>query len=144
MSTTEIEDIPTQTPVEHLTEVLRREDTSQWEKVDAVKSAVDDAAAGGGVSGLQEVIDAPQYHADEISLAWQKSVEGILDTGRKLIAAKAELGHGRFLRIFADHEQPVERPVPFGRRTAQQLAAVAGDPRLANANHGSYLPPSCR
>ena len=41
MSTTDIEDIPTQTPVEHLAEVLRREDTSQWEKVDAVKEAVD-------------------------------------------------------------------------------------------------------
>ena len=46
MSTTNIEDIPTQTPVEHLAELLRREDTSQWEKVDAVKEAVDGEAAG--------------------------------------------------------------------------------------------------
>ncbi len=42
--TNTIEDIPTQTPVEHLAEVLRREDASQWEKVDAVKEAVDEVA----------------------------------------------------------------------------------------------------
>lgn len=61
MSTTDIEDIPTQTPVEHLAEVLRREDTSQWEKVDAVKEAVDGYGEGaaaaapltGGDSGVR-------------------------------------------------------------------------------------------
>lgn len=44
MSATELEDIPTQTPVEHLAELLRRQDASQWEKVDAVKEAVDEEA----------------------------------------------------------------------------------------------------
>lgn len=64
MSTTEIEGIPTQTPVEHLAEVLRREDTSQWEKVDAVKAAVDEQGGdaspplAGGDSGVNTGLHA--------------------------------------------------------------------------------------
>jgi hypothetical protein len=39
-----LEQIPTMTPVEHLAEVLRREDSTEWEKCDAVAEAVDDQA----------------------------------------------------------------------------------------------------
>ncbi|MDW9600189.1 DUF3102 domain-containing protein [Sinorhizobium meliloti] len=69
-----------------------------------------------------------------ITDAWQSTVRGIFETGRLLIAAKAELKHGEWLAV-------VEQ-LPFSARTAQRLMAIADDPRLANAAHASLLPPS--
>jgi hypothetical protein len=35
----------------------------------------------------------------------------------------------------------IENELPFGKRTAQMLMAVANDPRLTTAKHASRLPP---
>jgi hypothetical protein len=75
--------------------------------------------------------------AARIKAAWQKSVDGIFETGRLLIAAKAKLPHGQF-------EAMVRNELPFGERTAQCLMAIAKDARLRRAHHGSLLPPSWR
>jgi len=66
--------------------------------------------------------------ANEIKSAWQKSVDGIFETGRLLIDAKAALPHGKF-------EKMVRSELPFRERTAQMLMAIAADTRLAKANH---------
>ena len=89
-----------------------------------------------------EVVSAEQFHADEISVAWQKSVAGILETCEKVIAAKAELDHGQFLRMFSDHDNPIERPVPFGERTGRMLASIGSNELLTNRKFTSALPPS--
>jgi hypothetical protein len=76
--------------------------------------------------------------ADRICTQLGKSVEAIIDVGRLLIAAKADLPHGEWGRLFD------ERLVPFSQETARQLMTVASHPLLSNSNHGGNLPPSWR
>lgn len=76
--------------------------------------------------------------ADRICTQLGKSVESIIDVGRLLVKAKADLVHGEWLRMF---DQGL---VPFGARSAQRLMVIAEHPQLSNATHGSYLPPSWR
>ena len=70
----------------------------------------------------------------EITASWQKAVSSILETGRLLIQAKAELPHGKFGTM-------IEEKLPFGARTAQMLMVIAGHPVLSNAKCISHLPP---
>lgn len=83
------------------------------------------------------VLHSRAYWAERIGAAWRSSVEGILQTGRELIEAKAELPHGEF-------EAMVATELPFGSRTARRLMTVARDPRISERTHGSVLPPSWR
>jgi hypothetical protein len=82
------------------------------------------------------------YWAPRINAEWRKSVEGILNVGRELIAAKQACEHGEFLRLFKGHENAVSDPVPFGIRWADMLMAVALNPVLADWKHASNLPQS--
>jgi Protein of unknown function (DUF3102) len=75
--------------------------------------------------------------AELISAAWQKGVASIIETGSRLIEAKAEIDHGEFLAM-------IQLKLPFGRRTAHRLMTIAADSVLANGTHGSHLPPSWR
>jgi len=75
-----------------------------------------------------------QYWASQISATWQKATETIIETGRLLIEAKAELDHGEFQKM----------NLPFGPRMAEMLMKVARHPVLSNPNHGSHLPASGR
>lgn len=77
----------------------------------------------------------PAWHAAQICEAWQSSVVAIIETGRLISEAKAQLEHGDFISM-------VERQLPFNIRTAQRLMAIANDPRLSDATHASHLPPS--
>lgn len=77
----------------------------------------------------------------QIREAWQKSVGGIIDTGRLLNEAKKEVGHGSWLWMFSGTNSD---RVPFVPRTAQVIMAVAAHPLLSNTSHGSYLPASYR
>jgi hypothetical protein len=85
-----------------------------------------------------------EYWAPRISAEWRKSVEGILNVGHRLIAAKKACEHGEFLRLFKGSENVVSEPVPFGERSAEMLMAVAAHPVVGNPNHGSDLPASWR
>jgi hypothetical protein len=75
-------------------------------------------------------------YATKIAAAWQKTTEAIIETGRLLNEAKAEVEHGDWLKLV--------EALPFGARTAQMLMAIAANPVLSNPNHGSHLPPSWR
>ena len=72
--------------------------------------------------------------AEKIAKAWQSLLNGIVETGRQLLAAKGKGGlpHGDFTAM-------IESDLPFGPRTAQMLMAVAADQRLTNAKHVSFL-----
>lgn len=83
-----------------------------------------------------------EYWAPRINAEWRKSVEGILNVGRELIAAKKACEHGEFLRLFKGHEHAVSEPVPFCRESAFKLIAVAEHKVLANVAHVQHLPQS--
>ena len=83
-----------------------------------------------------------EYWAPRINAEWRKSVEGILNVGRQLIAAKKSCEHGEFLRLFKGHENAVSEPVPFGERSAEMLMAVASNTVISNPKHASNLPQS--
>src|SRR5262249_58660743 len=91
----------------------------------------------------QERVDAAMsrtsdtYWAAQISASWQKCVTSIIETGKLLIEAKGQLGHGRL-------EAMSKTKLPFSPRTAQMLMCIAEHPVISNANHGSHLPPSWR
>jgi N6-adenosine-specific RNA methylase IME4 len=83
------------------------------------------------------VFESRRDWAERIAAAWRQSLQGIIETGRLLIEAKATLDHGDWLPL-------IERDLPFGPRYAQMLMKVAADSRITNTNHGSLLPPSPR
>jgi len=83
-----------------------------------------------------------EYWAPRINAEWRKSVEGILNVGRQLIAAKESCEHGEFLRLFKGHENAVSDPVPFGEDAAQQLMKVASNPVISNTEFVRHLPQS--
>ena len=74
--------------------------------------------------------------ADRIRTQLGKSVESILEVGRLLIKAKADLPHGEWGRMFEDGL------VPFSQQTANKLMTIAEHPLLSNHAHGRDLPPS--
>jgi hypothetical protein len=74
-------------------------------------------------------------YAAKIKASWQKAVESILETGRVLMEAKAELPHGEFGKMIKDK-------LPFGVRTAEMLMNIAEHAVLSNAKFVSHLPPS--
>jgi hypothetical protein len=78
---------------------------------------------------------AMKGHAKKINAAIQKSVDGVLDTGRCLTAAKGRLQHGDFTDL-------VKHLTPLSVSTAQRLMKVSDSPLLANPAHVQHLPSS--
>ena len=72
------------------------------------------------------------YYVDEISHSLNAAVPSAFSIGELLIAAKRDLPHGDFLKM-------VNRELPFGPRTAQNLMRIASDRRLRSI--ASLLPP---
>ncbi len=73
------------------------------------------------------------YWIERIGAAWRAGFESVIETGRALIEAKAQLAHGEFIDV-------VERELPFKRHTAIRLMAIAKDERLSNDTHVHHLP----
>lgn len=76
----------------------------------------------------------PEQAAEHVRESWQNAVEGIIETGQRLIEAKARVGHGGWL--------PTVERLPFSERTAQILMQVARHPDLPNPQHVAHLPAS--
>jgi hypothetical protein len=76
----------------------------------------------------------PEKAADYIAEAWQAAVESIVETGRRLIEVKRQVGHGSWL--------PTVDRLPFTEATARKLMAIAQHPDLSNRSHGNDLPAS--
>ena len=99
-------------------------------KVDAMRATREASVARSKLSDRET-------YAQAIRRAVSSTVESIIETGRLLINAKAELAHGEFGAMVADD-------LPFAKRTAQMYMAIANDARLTKTNHGSLLPASWR
>lgn len=73
------------------------------------------------------------YWADKVRSGMQRSLQAIIEAGKDLMAAKAELDHGDWL--------PMLEIAGINSRTAQELMAVAEHPVLGDARTSS-LPSS--
>jgi Protein of unknown function (DUF3102) len=82
----------------------------------------------------------PQQWATRINRHAVTLVEGIVATGRDLIAAKKQLGHGGWGQMFKGHPKAVAEPVRFSQDTAERFMAIARDPILANSANLRNLP----
>src|SRR5262249_14994985 len=69
-----------------------------------------------------------------IAASWQKCVEGVVETGKLLTEAKANLEPGQF-------ESMVRLKLPSSPRTARMLMYLAENPAIANRKHVAVLPP---
>lgn len=67
--------------------------------------------------------------------AWGKAVQGIIETGQRLIEKKAEKGHGWWLTF-------VEHHLPFSERTTQMLMGIGRHSAISNPQHVADLPAS--
>lgn len=76
-----------------------------------------------------------QQWAEIICSDWRQSIDSIIQTGRDLAEAKAELPHGEFERMVSDD-------LPFTTNTARCLMAVAKHPSISNQTSSFVLPPS--
>jgi hypothetical protein len=77
-------------------------------------------------------------HAVRINEAWQKTVDGIVETGLRIHDARTgqhALPHGTFQEMVRDD-------LHFTPRTAQRLMAIASNEVLSNTTHVSHLPAS--
>jgi hypothetical protein len=74
-----------------------------------------------------------RYWADRIGGHLRNAAEHVIEAGRDLIDAKAELGHGKFERMVVEH-------LRCSLRTAEMLMKIARDPVLSNPKHASLLP----
>jgi hypothetical protein len=81
------------------------------------------------------VLATRAQHVGLITDCWRKTVEGIFATGRALIAAKADLPHGEFLKM-------IDNDLPFGGSMAEKLMAIARNQVLSNPEHIPSLPAS--
>lgn len=79
---------------------------------------------------MNELVAIAQY-AERINAAWRQSVEGVIEVGRLLAQAKADLAAKSYAGM-------IEADLPFTARTAQRLIAIAQDERLTT--HVSHLP----
>ncbi|MEO5341078.1 MAG: DUF3102 domain-containing protein [Magnetococcus sp. MYC-9] len=70
-----------------------------------------------------------------IGASWRSSMEGILETGRRLKVAKDALPHGEFVRMIGSE-------LPFGDDTSQRLMKIAACPHFSNTDPDRYLPNS--
>ena len=78
-----------------------------------------------------------EEHVELICAAWQKGVESILETGQRISVAQKDVGDGKF-------EGEILPKLPFARRTAYALKAIASNTVLSDVHHGAHLPPHWR
>jgi hypothetical protein len=75
-------------------------------------------------------------HAAHINAAWQRGVDAIIETGRRIEDAKADLP------TYGEYEEMVRTDLHFSRQTALKLRAIASNKVLSDAAHVRHLPPS--
>lgn len=83
---------------------------------------------------LQNVRTRPEWAAI-INADWRKSIEGIIQTGRDLVAAKAELPHGEFTSM-------IQEDLSLSVSTAEGLMNIAKNRLIVKSVSTGILPPS--
>jgi hypothetical protein len=75
------------------------------------------------------------WYAERICESWRSTVQGIIDTGKRIAEAKAALEHGEFGRM-------VKEQLPFSWQWASKLCKIGEDARLQNLKSTLNLPGS--
>jgi N6-adenosine-specific RNA methylase IME4 len=86
--------------------------------------------------------DWTAFITESWNAACKSSIGGFIETGKRLIAAKEALGkdgHGEWLKMVGSKHDAGE--LPFRKRVAQKLMAVARDTFLTKTSHATLLPP---
>lgn len=86
--------------------------------------------------------DLAQQWATRINRHGGDAVAAVLAMGADLIAAKKQLQHGGWERMFAGHRESVSEPLRFSVSTAKRLMLIAAHPVLTNRAHVHALPSS--
>jgi hypothetical protein len=86
------------------------------------------------VDHVQEHLASINEAYAKVDEAWSQTVTAIVETGKRLIAAKAALQHGQWLK------QLMKAGLPFGARTAQHYMAIAKNPAMSDAKLVSLFP----
>ncbi len=81
---------------------------------------------------IQNVRTRPEW-AEIINDDWRKSIEGIIQTGRDLIAAKGELPRGEFHKM-------IDADLPFGQTATRAFMRIARSKAITNRRPGDGLP----
>lgn len=92
-------------------------------------------------AGSNELDARIQFHVDLLRASHARTVESVIETGKRLRSAQTELGVHAFKAMFSDDRPNDARP-PFGYRTAMGLMAVAEHPVISNENMHGSLPTS--
>ncbi len=93
------------------------------------------------MSDLVEMMEGTEsYHSVKdwttaITAAWQKSVTAIIEAGQLLIAAKASLPHGEWMKM-------IRTELPFKQSTVNKLMSIARHPLLTKSELATKLPAS--
>lgn len=74
------------------------------------------------------------YYLQEIERRWKGALQSILEAGQLLLEAKQNLLRVQFKHLLEE--------LPFKKRTADRLMAIASDPRLTDNGYHKFLP-SC-
>ena len=74
----------------------------------------------------------PAQWAEYVAAPFRKSVESMIETGRRLVEAQQSLGYGEHAAFYD--------ALPFSEATAKKLQLIANDPRIRS--HVNDLPPS--
>ena len=74
-----------------------------------------------------------EEHAARINEAWQKGVDAVIETGLRIIDARAGLDRGEYVAM-------VEKDLHFSRSMAFRFVAIASDKVLSNVAHVQHLP----
>jgi len=74
--------------------------------------------------------------AEWVRESYEKTVEQVIETGRRLIEAKQSLPHGQWL--------PMVELLPFSEQTARKFMQIADHDAISNRAHGRDLPASWR
>lgn len=98
--------------------------------------------AGIGHNAEGADFDALQRIANDLNSELADDVESIFRKGRKFLEYKKQLGHGNFLRLFANHRDPLPEPVRCSPQYARQFIEIAKNETLSNGNNSLYLPPT--
>ena len=92
---------------------------------------------------MTETIKAPiimglEEHAARINEAWQKTLDGVIETGLRILDAR----HGSNALPHGDFEDMVRSKLNFAPSTARSLMAIASNKVLANRQYVDDLPAS--
>ncbi len=84
--------------------------------------------------------DALQRIANDLNSELGDDIESIIRKGHKFLDYKKQLGHGNFLRLFANHKNALPEPVRCAPQHARRYMEIASNAVLSDGTSMFHLP----